>query len=386
MRHGCARRASSTTVSAVPEPRSVLGPQAEGAADAGPRGRALVAGGAGFIGSHLCRRLLAEGWRVCAVDNLSTGHEEQLADLRGHPRFELRVHDITEPLDLPADHIFNLACPASPVHYMADPWQTLRTCLQGSMNLLDLARRQGARLLLASTSEVYGDPEQHPQHERYWGHVNPIGPRACYDEGKRCAETLHMAHHRMHGTDIRIVRIFNTYGPGMSLDDGRVVSNFVVQALRGEPLRLHGDGLQTRSLCYVDDLVDGLLRMMAQNRSAGPVNLGNPVEYTMRALALHIVGMTGSASAIVHGPLPEDDPRRRRPDIGRAHALLGWQPRVALDEGLAQTVADFRARLEHSTPVGSTAAPGRASPLDRTDRTKAATPANRPNRANPALG
>jgi len=312
-----------------------------------PLQRALVAGGAGFLGSHLCERLLAQGWQVLCVDNFHTGDEENIAHLLGHPRFVLLRHDINEPLDVPADCIYNLACPASPVHYRKDPVYTLRTCVLGTLNLLELAERLRAPLLLASTSEVYGDPEVHPQCEDYRGRVNPIGPRACYDEGKRSAEALCMDFLRTRGVPVRIARIFNTYGPRMRPDDGRVVSNFIVQALAGRPLTIYGDGRQTRSFCYVDDLVRGLDALMsAPPGFAGPVNLGNPAEYTVRELAERIRDACGTGSPLAFHPLPEDDPVRRRPDIALARHALGWEPRVGIEEGLARTVAALRLRLE----------------------------------------
>ena len=309
--------------------------------------RVLVTGGAGFIGSHLCDALLREGCDVICVDNFYTGSRRNIAHLREDPGFEVIRHDVTIPLYVECDEIYNLACPASPVHYQFDPVQTTKTSVHGSINLLGLARRVRAPILLASTSEVYGDPEVHPQHEDYWGNVNPIGPRSCYDEGKRCAETLFFDYRRQHSLEIKVVRIFNTYGPNMHPDDGRVVSNFVIQALKGEPLAIHGDGSQTRAFCYVDDLVDGLLRMMRSPAGyAGPVNLGNPVEMSMLELANKVLEMTGSSSALVESPLPEDDPRRRLPDIGRAREQLGWEPKVALEDGLAETIAYFRQLLD----------------------------------------
>ena len=307
----------------------------------------LVTGGAGFIGSHLCERLLADGHTVLCVDNFFTGAERNVAHLRAHPRFTLRQHDVTEPLDVPVDRIFNLACPASPVHYQHDPVRTTRTSVLGTLHMLDLATRRSARLLQASTSEVYGDPEQHPQPEDYWGHVNPIGPRSCYDEGKRCAETLCFDFVRQHGTRAKVVRIFNTYGPRMHPDDGRVVSNFVVQALRGEDITLYGDGRQTRSFCYVSDLVEGLVRMMdTGDEVTGPINLGNAEEVTIAQLADLVLALTGSRSRLVRRPLPQDDPRQRCPDLTRARATLGWAPRVPLAEGVGHTVRYFAELLE----------------------------------------
>ncbi|HAT11758.1 MAG TPA: NAD-dependent dehydratase [Planctomycetes bacterium] len=307
------------------------------------RPRVLVTGGAGFIGSHLCERLVASGSDVLCVDNFFTGTRDNIAHLIGNPRFELLRHDVTEPLRVEVDRIFNLACPASPVHYQFNPAQTVKTSVHGAINLLGLAKRTKARILQASTSEVYGDPTVHPQTEDYWGNVNPIGPRACYDEGKRCAETLFFDYHRQHAVDIRVVRIFNTYGPRMHPNDGRVVSNFIVQALRGEDLTIYGEGTQTRSFCYVDDLVDGLLRMMdAPAGTTGPINLGNPVEFTMLQLAEEVLRQTGSRSRLVRKPLPQDDPKQRQPDITRARAILGWEPRLALADGLQRTIAYFR--------------------------------------------
>ena len=294
----------------------------------------LVTGGAGFIGSHLCERLVARGERVICLDNLFTGRRENIAHLEGEPGFRFVEHDICEPLLVDVDRIYNLACPASPIHYQLNPMKTVQTNVMGAINVLEIARRMGARVLQASTSEVYGDPGVHPQPESYWGNVNPIGPRACYDEGKRVAETLMSDYHRQAGVDIRIARIFNTYGPRMADNDGRVVSNFVRQARRGEPITLYGTGEQTRSFCYVDDLVEGLLRLMDAEGLHEPVNLGNPGEFTMRQLAELIVELTGSRSGIEYHPLPQDDPARRKPDIGRARAVLGWEPRVELKEGL----------------------------------------------------
>ncbi|MFN3884779.1 MAG: UDP-glucuronic acid decarboxylase family protein [Rhodocyclaceae bacterium] len=302
----------------------------------------LVTGGAGFIGSHLCERLLAEGEEVLCVDNFYTGSKDNIRHLLAHPRFELIRHDVWLPLYVEAGRIYNLACPASPVHYQKDPVGTTKTSVLGAINMLGLARRRGARLLQASTSEVYGDPQRHPQPEDYWGHVNPIGPRACYDEGKRCAETLCLDYHRQYGLDVRIVRIFNTYGPRMHPNDGRVVSNFIVQALKGEPLTVYGDGQQTRSFCYVDDLVEGLLRMMRQDGEVGPLNLGNPAEFTILALAELVLRLTGSKSRLEFRPLPQDDPVQRQPDIRKAQAVLGWAPTVSLEDGLKETIAYFR--------------------------------------------
>jgi UDP-glucuronate decarboxylase len=310
------------------------------------RQRMLVTGGAGFLGSHLCDRLLTAGHEVICADNLFTGTKRNIDHLAWHPRFEFLRHDVTFPLYVEVDAIWNLACPASPVHYRHDPVATIKTSVHGAINMLGLAKRLRVPILQASTSEVYGDPAVHPQREDYWGHVNPIGPRSCYDEGKRCAETLFFDYHRQHGLEIKVARIFNTYGPRMHLADGRVVSNFILQALQGEAITLYGDGGQTRSFCYVDDLIDGLMRLMAVGPEVtGPVNLGNPDEVTVAALAARVIALTGSGSEVVHLPLPQDDPRQRRPDIGLARDMLGWAPVVELDDGLARTVADVRARL-----------------------------------------
>jgi len=314
-----------------------------GARKYGMRGRALVTGGAGFLGSHLCERLLEMDYEVLCVDNFFTGTRENIGHLLDNPRFELMRHDITFPLYVEVDAIYNLACPASPVHYQHDPVQTTKTSVHGSINMLGLAKRLKARILQASTSEVYGDPEVHPQPEAYWGRVNPVGPRACYDEGKRCAETLFFDYHRQHSVDIRVVRIFNTYGPRMHPNDGRVVSNFIVQALRGDDITVHGDGSQTRSFCYVDDLIDGMIRFMhAERAGPGPLNIGNPAEFTIRQLAETVIRKTGSTSRIVERPLPQDDPRQRRPDITQAQELLGWSPTVPLEVGLDRTIAYFK--------------------------------------------
>ena len=308
--------------------------------------RTLVTGGAGFLGSHLCDALIRRGDDVLCVDNFHTGTRDNIAALLGHPRFELLHHDVTLPLDVEVDRIFNLACPASPVHYQHDPVRTTRTCVHGAMNMLALAERRRARILQASTSEVYGDPEVHPQPESYWGRVNPIGLRSCYNEGKRCAETLFFDYRRQYDLQIKVVRIFNTYGPRMYVDDGRVVSNFIVQALRGDDVTLYGDGSQTRSFCYVDDLIAAMLAAMDTPAGfTGPVNVGNPAELSMRALAERVLQLSGSASRIVHHPLPPDDPKVRRPDIGLARQALGWQPKVSLDEGLRKTIDYFRALL-----------------------------------------
>ncbi len=315
----------------------------------GPSKRILVTGGAGFIGSHLCERLLAAGNEVLCVDNYYTGRRANVAHLLDDPRFEVMRHDITFPLYVEVDQIYNLACPASPIHYQFDPVQTTKTSVHGAINMLGLAKRVKARILQASTSEVYGDPRMHPQREDYWGHVNPIGPRACYDEGKRCAETLFVDYHRQHGVSIRIARIFNTYGPRMHPDDGRVVSNFIVQALAGRPITLHGDGSQTRAFCYVDDMVEALVRLMdCEGNLCAPVNLGNPQELSIRAIAEKVLVLTGSASRIEFRPLPTDDPMQRCPDIDLARAVLGWNPTTGLDEGLARTIRHFRGIVPHA--------------------------------------
>ena len=308
--------------------------------------RVLVTGGAGFIGSHLCERLMAGGSDVICLDNMFTGAKANIAHLLDKPNFEFIRHDVTEPLSLEVDRIFNLACPASPVHYKYDPVQTVKTSVHGAINMLELARRCGARILQASTSEVYGDPTSHPQKEEDWGNVNPIGPRACYDEGKRCAETLFFDYHRQHGVDIRVARIFNTYGPRMHPSDGRVVSNFVVQALLGRPITVAGDGSQTRSFCYVDDLVDGLVAYMGlEDAPPGPVNLGNPEEIAIASLAETVARLCGSRSPSVFVPLQKDDPARRRPDISRAGDVLGWSPSTGLERGLGATIDWFRELL-----------------------------------------
>jgi len=306
------------------------------------RKRVLVTGGAGFVGSHLCERLLARGHDVLCVDNYFTGRKDNIASLLCSPNFEAMRHDVTVPLSVEVDEIFNLACPASPVHYQNDPVQTTKTSVIGAINMLGLAKRVGARILQASTSEVYGDPTVHPQTEEYRGNVSTTGPRACYDEGKRCAETLFFDYNRQNNVRIKVVRIFNTYGPRMHPDDGRVVSNFIMQALRGEDITLYGEGTQTRSFCFVDDLVEGLLRMMDSDDSViGPVNLGNTHEIEVRELARHVLELTGSRSRIVHRPLPQDDPLQRCPDIGLARRVLGWEPKVPLREGLARTIGYF---------------------------------------------
>jgi UDP-glucuronate decarboxylase len=304
--------------------------------------RILITGGAGFIGSFLCERLLAAGHEVLCVDNFFTGTRANVAHLVGNPMFELMRHDVTFPLYVEVDEIYNMACPASPIHYQFDPVQTTKTSVHGAINMLGLAKRVRATILQASTSEVYGDPSVHPQTEEYWGNVNPIGPRSCYDEGKRCAETLFFDYRRQHRLKIKVARIFNTYGPRMHPNDGRVVSNFVVQALKGEPITLFGDGLQTRAFCYVDDLVEALIRLMNTSEDVtGPINLGNPGEFTMRELAELVLELTGSASSIEHRPLPADDPRQRKPDISKAAETLGWAPSTPLREGLAKTIAYF---------------------------------------------
>ena len=310
------------------------------------RRRILVTGGSGFVGSHLCERLIREGNEVVCLDNFFTGSRVNIEPLLDDHRFELVRHDVTEPLTLEVDEVFHLACPASPIHYQRNPVRTIRTAVEGTLNMLDLAREVKARILIASTSEVYGDPAVHPQRETYWGNVNPIGPRACYDEGKRCAEALAVSYARQYGVEVRIARIFNTYGPRMHENDGRVVSNFTVQALRGEPITLYGEGQQTRSFCYVSDLIEGFLRLMASPHGADPVNLGNPRETTVRELAELIRQLARSKSEIVHAPPPTDDPTRRKPDITRARELLAdWAPRVPLEEGLSATIEDFRKRL-----------------------------------------
>jgi UDP-glucuronate decarboxylase len=306
----------------------------------------MVTGGAGFLGSHLCERLLGAGYDVLCVDNFYTGNKRNIRHLLSNPRFELVRHDVTFPLYVEIGRIFNLACPASPVHYQRDPVQTTKTSVHGAINMLGLAKRVGARILQASTSEVYGDPEVHPQTEAYWGRVNPVGIRSCYDEGKRCAETLFFDYHRQHRTEIKVVRIFNTYGPRMHPNDGRVVSNFIVQALRGEPVTIFGEGQQTRSFCYVDDLIEGMLRMMDTPADfTGPVNLGNPVEFTMLELAEAVIRLTGSSSRIEFRQLPSDDPKQRRPDITLARDRLGWEPSIQLEAGLQHTIAYFRELL-----------------------------------------
>jgi UDP-glucuronate decarboxylase len=313
----------------------------------------LVTGGAGFIGSHLCERLLQKGREVVCVDNFYTGTRHNVHHLLSHPSFELVRHDVCFPLYVEVDEIYNLACPASPIHYQFDPVQTTKTSVHGAINMLGLAKRVKAKILQASTSEVYGDPAVHPQTEDYWGNVNPIGPRSCYDEGKRCAETLFFDYRRQHDLPIKVARIFNTYGPRMHPNDGRVVSNFVVQALRNQDITLYGDGMQTRSFCYVDDLVDGLMRLMATaDDVVGPINIGNPVEFTIRQLAELVIEITGSASKLVRHPLPTDDPKQRQPDIGKAKELLDWRPTVPLREGLTKTIAYFERVLAKDSGAG----------------------------------
>jgi UDP-glucuronate decarboxylase len=304
--------------------------------------RILITGGAGFLGSHLCDRLIKDGGEVICLDNFFTGRKQNIEHLLEHPRFELMRHDIIDPFKIEVDQIYNLACPASPVHYQFNPIKTVKTSVMGAINCLGLAKRVRARIFQASTSEVYGDPQVHPQPESYWGHVNPIGRRSCYDEGKRCAETLFFDYHRENHVDIRVARIFNTYGPRMLADDGRVVSNFVVQALKGEDLTVYGDGMQTRSFCYVDDLIEGFVRFMNQTETVGPINLGNPREFTMLQLAELTLQMVGGKSKIIHKPLPADDPKQRKPDIALAQKVLKWEPTVQLAEGLKRTIEYFR--------------------------------------------
>jgi UDP-glucuronate decarboxylase len=328
--------------------------------------RVLVTGGAGFLGSHLCERLLERGANVICLDNFFTGARRNIDHLLDNRRFELMRHDVTFPLYVEVDQIFNLACPASPVHYQHDPVQTTKTSVHGAINMLGLAKRLRAQILQASTSEVYGDPDVHPQDETYWGHVNPIGPRSCYDEGKRCAETLFFDYWRQHKLRIKVARIFNTYGPRMHPNDGRVVSNFIVQALLGHDITVFGDGSQTRSFCYVDDLIDGLVRLMnTPDKVTGPINLGNPGEFTMLQLASMVIDLTGSRSRIVHRPLPQDDPRQRSPDISQANGVLGWKPQVKLLDGLVKTIAYFddlisdesiRPLIVHQTAMGQSTA------------------------------
>lgn len=316
------------------------------------RKRVMVTGGAGFLGSHLCDRLVDAGHEVLCVDNLFTGTKQNVAHLLGKPHFEFMRHDVTFPLYVEVDEIYNLACPASPIHYQHDPVQTTKTSVHGAINMLGLAKRLGCKILQASTSEVYGDPSVHPQTEEYWGNVNPIGPRSCYDEGKRCAETLFFDYFRQHRVPIKVARIFNTYGPRMHPADGRVVSNFILQALRGEPITIYGDGGQTRSFCYVDDLIDGLIALMGSpDEVTGPVNLGNPVEFTIADLAKQVIDLTGSKSELVHAELPPDDPRQRKPDITKAGELLGWKPQISLDEGLRSTIAYFQQSVGADVPA-----------------------------------
>ncbi len=303
----------------------------------------LITGGGGFLGSHLSERLLNEGNEVICLDNFFTGNKQNIIHLMDNPRFEVLRHDVTMPLFIEIDEIYNLACPASPIHYQHDPVQTTKTCVHGAINMLGLAKRTGARIMQASTSEVYGDPEIHPQVESYWGKVNPIGIRSCYDEGKRCAETLFLDYYRQHNLDIKIARIFNTYGPKMHANDGRVVSNFIVQALKGEDITIYGDGQQSRSFCYVSEMVDAFIRLMASDRDfIGPVNLGNPNEFTIRELAEKTIEMTGAKSTLVNMPLPEDDPQQRQPDISLAKEKLGWEPKIQLEEGLGKTIEYFK--------------------------------------------
>ena len=304
--------------------------------------RILITGGAGFLGSHLCDRLLSEGHEILCLDNFFTGRKQNISHLLQNPKFELIRHDVTEPFRVEVDQIYNLACPASPPHYQYNPIKTTKTSVMGAINSLGLAKRVKARVFLASTSEVYGDPTVHPQSESYWGNVNPIGHRSCYDEGKRCAETLFFDYHRQNGVDIRVVRIFNTYGPRMLADDGRVVSNFIVQALKGENLTVYGDGSQTRSFCYVDDLIEGFVRLMNQEKTVGPVNIGNPGEFTMLELAELVLKKVGGKSRVTNLPLPADDPKQRRPDITFAREVLGWEPKVPLEQGLDRTIEYFR--------------------------------------------
>ena len=321
------------------------------------RKRILITGGAGFLGSHLSERLVAEGHDVLCVDNYFTGSKDNIAHLFGNPHFEMLRHDVTFPLYVEGDEIYNLACPASPIHYQFDPVQTTKTSVHGAINMLGLAKRVKAKIFQASTSEVYGDPEVHPQPEEYRGNVNPIGPRACYDEGKRCAETLFFDYHRQHGTKIKVVRIFNTYGPRMHPNDGRVVSNFIVQALKGQDITIYGEGTQTRSFCYVDDLIEGFIRLMdSPDEITGPINIGNPNEFTIRQLAERVIDLTGAKSKLVKRPLPADDPLQRKPDITKAQKILGWQPKIQLDEGLKKTIAYFDALLKTNRAISQVGA------------------------------
>lgn len=314
--------------------------------------RVLVTGGSGFLGSHLCDRLVARGDDVICADNLFTGRKRNVAHLLDRPNFEFQRHDVTFPLYVEVDQIYNLACPASPIHYQHDPVQTTKTSVHGAINMLGLAKRLRARIFQASTSEVYGDPSVHPQPEEYWGNVNPIGARSCYDEGKRCAETLFFDYYRQHKLDIRVARIFNTYGPRMHPNDGRVVSNFIVQALKGEDITLYGDGQQTRSFCYVDDLIDAFIAFMSEDGDLpGPINIGNPNEFTIKQLAENVVDLTGSKSKLVYRPLPSDDPKQRQPDIAKAKQLLGWEPKVQLRDGLTKSIAYFEGLLKENDPL-----------------------------------
>lgn len=308
--------------------------------------RILITGGAGFLGSHLSERLLSEGHEVVCMDNFFTGRKCNIAHLLENPYFELMRHDVVDPFKLEVDQIYNLACPASPVHYQHNPIKTTKTSVMGAINCLGLAKRVNARVFQASTSEVYGDPDVHPQPESYWGNVNTIGIRSCYDEGKRCAETLFFDYHRQNQVDIRVVRIFNTYGPRMLADDGRVVSNFIVQALQGQDITVYGEGQQTRSFCYVDDLIEGFVRLMNQDQVVGPMNIGNPNEFTILELAQKVIGLTGSKSQIVYRPMPEDDPKQRQPDIAQAKRILGWQPKIQLEEGLKKTIEYFAEQIQ----------------------------------------
>ena len=314
--------------------------------------RILVTGAAGFLGSHLCERLVNQGHEVLGIDNYFTGRRANVAHLLGQPNFELMRHDVTLPLFVEVDEIYNLACPASPVHYQHDPVQTTKTSVHGAINMLGLAKRTGARILQASTSEVYGDPEQHPQTEEYWGNVNPIGPRSCYDEGKRCAETLFFDYHRQNGVKIKVMRIFNTYGPRMHPEDGRVVSNFIMQALTRQPITIYGDGQQTRSFCYVDDLIEGMIRLMnSPDEVTGPINIGNPGEFTIRELAEKVVEMVGADAELVFRDLPVNDPMQRKPNIAKAQSILGWEPTIPLEQGLAKTIEYFRGVVAAKSPA-----------------------------------
>ncbi|MFN8757269.1 MAG: UDP-glucuronic acid decarboxylase family protein [Tagaea sp.] len=321
------------------------------------RKRILITGGAGFLGSHLSERLVAAGHDVLCADNYFTGSKDNIAHLFGNPHFEVLRHDVTFPLYVEVDEIYNLACPASPIHYQFDPVQTTKTSVHGAINMLGLAKRVKAKIFQASTSEVYGDPEIHPQPEEYRGNVNPIGPRACYDEGKRCAETLFFDYHRQHGVKIKVARIFNTYGPRMHPNDGRVVSNFIVQALKGQDITIYGEGTQTRSFCYVDDLIEGFVRLMdSPDAVTGPINLGNPVEFTIRQLAERVIDLTGAKSKLVKRPLPADDPMQRKPNIEKAQSILGWQPKIQLDEGLKKTIAYFDVLLKTNRAISQVGA------------------------------